>query len=80
MAAMLRHHSQMIHIYYLSLYPKFFKTPRQETVSQFFHRGGKDGIFTLEVQRRIKDSERYAQYLKDKGLFVIDDVAQKARD
>ncbi len=65
MAIALRRHSCFIGIYYRALFPLFYRTPIRETIGQFFDRDGIDGSLTLEVQRRVKDSEEYGRYLNE---------------
>lgn len=68
-AELLRHHSQLIAIFYQALYPKLFEASRDEVVPQFFERS-ENRELASEVQRRWENSERYTQYLKDNQLFV----------
>lgn len=70
-AELLRHHSQLIAIFYRALYPKLFEAPKQEVVSRFFE-CSENRELALEAQRRWENSERYTQYLKDNELFVPD--------
>ncbi|KAI0538799.1 kinase-like domain-containing protein [Xylaria digitata] len=68
LAVTLRHHSCFINAYYRGLFSKFYEGSREGVVNEFFERDGKDGEFSLSVQRRLKDSERYTQYLEANRL------------
>ena len=80
LAVTLRHHNRFLNIYYRGVYPVFYKTPRTDTVNQIFERDGKGGPSTLEVKRRLENSERYTQYLRDNNLFVPREVAKRAQE
>ncbi|KAI1113277.1 kinase-like protein [Nemania sp. NC0429] len=70
LAVMLRHHSDFLALYYRGIFRKSFKTPIDETLAQFFAADDSTGLFAQDVQQRLEKSERYTQYLKDRGLFV----------
>ncbi|ROT40647.1 hypothetical protein SODALDRAFT_338349 [Sodiomyces alkalinus F11] len=80
LAHILLHPSDLIHVYYRSMFPQLFHEPRAEVVARFFHDTGKNKTLVAEVQQRMADSERYTQYLKDNGLFVPDEETRKARE
>jgi hypothetical protein len=63
LAVALRHHSCFVNMYYRGIFPLFHKGSRDDVVKQFFERDGKDGLFTLDVHRKLGNSERYTQYL-----------------
>lgn len=68
LAVTLRHHSCFVNTYYRGVFPKFYEGSREYEVSKFFERDGKDGQFSLDVQRRLRDSERFTHYMEEKGL------------
>lgn len=70
------HPSSLVSVFYLFIYPELFRESRDKVVSEFFERD-ENGTLRLEVKRRIDGSERYTQYLKDNGLFVIDEYPQQ---
>ncbi|KAL2258059.1 hypothetical protein VTK26DRAFT_8774 [Humicola hyalothermophila] len=67
-AVTLRHYSRFVNTYYRGIFPKFYQGSREDEVRRFFERDGKDGQFTLSVQQRLRDSERYTRYLEENGL------------
>lgn len=78
-ALLLQHHSQLIDIFCLALYPKLFAAPRKEVVPRLFEQSENRDL-AREVQRRHAASERYTRYLKDNGLFVPSKEAAAARE
>lgn len=82
LAVALQHHSQFAMTYYLAIYPKFFKAPSAETVSQFFRerQDGGDGSFALQARRHVEASARFTQYLKGCGLFVENERVCKMQE
>jgi hypothetical protein len=71
LAVALRHHSCFVNMYYRGIFPLFHKGRRDDVVKQFFERDGKDGPFTLDVHRKLGDSERYTQYLNGQSSSLI---------
>ena len=67
-AVTLRHYSCFVTMYYRGIFPKFYKGPWEDKVNKFFERDGKDGPFSLGVQQRLRDSERYTHYLEKNRL------------
>ncbi|KAK3938431.1 hypothetical protein QBC46DRAFT_234149, partial [Diplogelasinospora grovesii] len=67
-AVTLRHHSCFVNTYYRGVFPEFYKGSREDVVNQFFECDGKDGQFSLGVQQRLRDSERFTQYMEENGL------------
>lgn len=78
MATTLRHHGHLLRLYYQGIFPKFFKTAREETVKRFLECDGTSGKFMLDVRQRLERSERYIQYLKDNNLFIPNKKATQA--
>lgn len=76
---LLQHHSQLLDIFYHTLYPRLFKAPRRTVVPEFFA-DSDNGRLASEVQRRYECSNRYTQYLKKNGLFVPDESARAVRE
>lgn len=70
LAVVLRHHSCFVNMYYRGIFPLFYKGSREDVVKQFFERDGEDGLFTLDVQRKLENSERYTQYLEENGFIT----------
>lgn len=58
-------------MYYRGIFPRFHNGSRHDVVKQFFERDGKNGQFTLDMQRKLEDSERYPQYLEENGLYRV---------
>jgi len=69
MAVILRHHSCFVNMYYRGIFPRFYNGTRGDIVKQFFERDGKDGRFTLDIQWKLENSERYTQYLVENGFM-----------
>ncbi|KAK0624528.1 hypothetical protein B0T17DRAFT_243428 [Bombardia bombarda] len=67
-AVTLRHHSCFVNAFYRGVFPKFYKSSREDEVNKFFERDGKDGQFSLGAQQRLRDSEQYTHYLEENGL------------
>lgn len=58
----LRHHSCFVNTHDRGIFPKFYnKDARGKVVRLFFESDGKDGVFSLGAQQRLKASERFAQ-------------------
>lgn len=53
-----------------------FNRPREQAIVEFF----KDKEHKEELEKQLRDSERYTDYLKDKKLFIVDEEAQRIRD
>ncbi|KAH9208501.1 kinase-like domain-containing protein [Leptodontidium sp. 2 PMI_412] len=68
LAVTLRHHNCFVNIYYRGIFPKFYEDSWEHVVNKFFNRDGKDGQFSLGVQQRLRDSERFTQYLEENRL------------
>ena len=69
LAVVFGHYSCFIKVYYRGVFPKFYKDPWEQEVKRFFECDGKDGQFSISVQQRLRDSERYADYLKKTGAL-----------
>jgi len=82
LAVALRHPSEFTSTYYEAMYPKFFQAYSDKTVASFFEKDGGSGSDgpAAQARRYVEASERYTQYLKDNGLFVVDERAQKLRE
>lgn len=72
----LQHPTSLIRVFYKFIYPKMFQETRYELVPRFF-KSYRNWPLELEVQQRLDASRRYTQYLKDSGLFVVDEESQK---
>ncbi|PHH89187.1 hypothetical protein CDD83_6525 [Cordyceps sp. RAO-2017] len=70
------HPSSLVLVFYKFIYPELFRESREKVVPEFFSNDENEAL-ALEAQRRIDRSERYTQYLKDNGLFVVDEYSQK---
>lgn len=68
LAVVLRHHSCFVNIYYRGVFPKFYKDSWEHIVNKFFNHEDKDGQFSLSVQQRLMNSERFTQYLEENRL------------
>jgi hypothetical protein len=81
LAEILQRHSNLLHIYYKFIFPRCFSKPRQEVVAEFLQ-GSRHGSknCTSKVQERMDDSNRYIQYLKDKGLYIPDEQIRQERE
>ncbi|KAH6973775.1 hypothetical protein BKA56DRAFT_106471 [Ilyonectria sp. MPI-CAGE-AT-0026] len=78
-AELLQHHSQLVAIFYRTLYPRLFEAPKDDVVPGFFQRDQNKGL-ALQAQRQFESSEHYTQYLRDNGLFVPDRDEEEARE
>lgn len=60
--------SDLVWLFYKFIYPKLYKKPRDEVVPRFFqlpeNKDLREGL-----ERRLRASERYTQYLKDNNLL-----------
>ncbi|RMI97933.1 hypothetical protein CDV36_016177, partial [Fusarium kuroshium] len=76
-AQIFRQPSTLSGVYYKFIFSQLFKgEDRTSVVSRFFERDqGVAGTLAAEVERRIEESSRYTQYLKDQGLYVVDQEA-----
>lgn len=72
----LREPLKMLTVFYKSIYPTILNTPRELVIAEFF----RDEKQKEELEKRLRDSERYTNYLKDKKLFVVDEEAQRMRE
>ncbi|EXM12654.1 hypothetical protein FoTM2_013681 [Fusarium oxysporum f. sp. vasinfectum] len=75
-AQIFRHPSSLIRVYYKFIFPRLFGGDRASVVPEFFERQNIAKTLAVEVKNRIEESRRYTQYLKDQGLFVIDQRSQ----
>jgi hypothetical protein len=80
LAHILQDHWCLITVYFVFLYQRFFVENYSTLVPTFFQGNRKQQSLALEVERRVKTSEEYAQYLKDKGLFVPSEEAIRDRE
>lgn len=72
--AALLQHQNFTHIYYTSLFPKFYKDiRRRDMLCRFFDQDGHDGIFNKAVKQKLHMSGVYKQHLKDNGLLIRDE-------
>ncbi len=79
MAILLRHHSHFVGLYYVGVFLKCNKTPREEMIRQFLEQDGENRPFSVDIRQRVEQSERYVQYLKDNDLFVPDEHVTEMR-
>ncbi|KAG5790662.1 hypothetical protein H9Q69_010284 [Fusarium xylarioides] len=77
LAEILQDHSKLLRIYYKFIFPQYFKKPRQEVVAEFLQSSKN---YTLEVHKRVADSEQYTKHLKDSGLYVPDNEARQEQE
>ncbi|KID81589.1 phosphotransferase enzyme family protein [Metarhizium guizhouense ARSEF 977] len=75
----LQHPASLIRVFYRFIYPKMFQETRHEFVPRFF-KSYRNWPLELEVRQRLDASCRYTQYLKDSGLFVVDEESQKINE
>ncbi|TAQ89082.1 hypothetical protein B7494_g2604 [Chlorociboria aeruginascens] len=68
LAVALRHHSCFVKTYYKGIFPKFYQGSREDAVSHFFKCNAMGGHMSLDVQQRLRDSERFTQYMEENGL------------
>ena len=67
-AVALRHHSCFVSTYRNRVFPMCCTDPWKDVVSQFFEQDGEGGQFSLDVQRRVRDSESFTHYMEANGL------------
>ncbi|PNY23580.1 Aminoglycoside phosphotransferase [Tolypocladium capitatum] len=76
--AALLHHQNFTLIYYLVLFPEFYKDiGRRDKIREFYERDA-GGVFNDAVRRKVEASEKYARYLHDNGLSD-DEASQDAQ-
>ena len=63
-------------IFYKSVYPRLFSTPKKETLENFFL----STTWRDEIGHRIRSSERYTQYLKANNLYKVDEEEQQRKE
>lgn len=66
-AEILRQPSSLIRVYYKFIFPKLYKSHRDDIVPGFFERN--DNL-AQQVQHQIELSDHYTKHLKDQGLLV----------
>lgn len=76
MTQIFRHPSSLICVYYKFIFPRLFKGDHTSAVPEFFKHKDIARTLKVEVKHRIEESMRYTQYLKDQGLYVIDQQSQ----
>lgn len=76
-ATILRHPSDLMAVYYSSIFRKVFgpTAKRDDEICKFFDQVD-DGSLAEQVALQIEKSKRYTQYLESKGLLV-DDVRRR---
>lgn len=68
LAVIFGHHSSFVNAYYRGVFPMFYESSWGQEVKQFYECDGPDGRFSLDVQQRLRESKRYAQYLEKLGV------------
>ncbi|KAL1862872.1 hypothetical protein VTK73DRAFT_6591 [Phialemonium thermophilum] len=68
MGYILQDPSDLVLLFYKRIYPKLYDEPRDKVVPVFFQRSENKQLREV-VERRLRASERYTQYLKDNNLF-----------
>ncbi|RSL77071.1 hypothetical protein CDV31_017347, partial [Fusarium ambrosium] len=59
--------SDLVWLFYRYIYPRLYKEPPDAIVASFFQRSDNKKL-QLGLERRLRASERYTQYLKDNNL------------
>ncbi|KAK7393971.1 hypothetical protein QQX98_013245, partial [Neonectria punicea] len=59
--------SDLVWLFYRYIYPRIYKEPRDAIVASFFQRPENKKL-QLGLERRLRASERYTQYLKENNL------------
>ncbi|KND88481.1 hypothetical protein TOPH_06888 [Tolypocladium ophioglossoides CBS 100239] len=57
-------------IFYAFFAPKLYNVPIKDVKAEFFK---ENAVFAEEAQRRADRSQKYTQYLKDHGLYVVNE-------
>ncbi|EAQ88237.1 predicted protein [Chaetomium globosum CBS 148.51] len=71
LAVIFGHHSSFVNAYYRGVFPMFYESSWGQEVKQFYECDGPDGKFSLDVQQRLRESKRYAQYLEKLGPLLV---------
>lgn len=75
-AQIFRQPLNLLRVFYKFIYPRLFDEPREKAVHNFFNCEQNQ----KELEKRLRRSERYTQYLKDNDLYVVDLEAQRVSD
>jgi hypothetical protein len=62
LAVIFRHHSCFVNAYYRGVFPMFYESSWEQEVKQFYECDGEDGKVSIDVQQRLRESERYARH------------------
>ena len=66
----------LVDVFYKSIYPRLFDIPDKEALRRFFL----DQQWQEEIRRRLRSSDRFAQYLKANNLYTVDEETQRLKD
>ncbi|KAH8907511.1 hypothetical protein BR93DRAFT_977431 [Coniochaeta sp. PMI_546] len=72
MAYIFRDPSDLVWLFYERIYPRLYTDPADQAVSKFFQLPGNKELLA-SVERRLRVSEQYTQYLKDNNLLDDDE-------
>lgn len=79
MAQIFRQPSCLMRVYHKFIFPKLYDGEKASVIPKFFERQDIAKTLAVEVTRRVEESSRYTQYLKDQGLLVVDQQAQQTK-
>ncbi|ATY63013.1 kinase-like domain [Cordyceps militaris] len=66
----LLHHHALLHVYYLALFPEFFKGMRRQDKLEAFYRSSR--VFREAVRVKVEESRKYKEHLIADGLLNPD--------
>lgn len=75
-ARIFRHPLQLVDVFYNYIYPRVFDEPEDEALRKF----SASEQHQEEIRQRLQSSNRYTEYLKENGLYEIDERTQKANE
>ncbi|OAQ67946.2 phosphotransferase [Pochonia chlamydosporia 170] len=73
----LRQPETLIRVFYSFIVRKFFTGDCEQLISEFLARNGENRTLEEEIRHRVENSKNYSQYLREHGLQIIDEEAQK---
>lgn len=64
-------------MFYSFIFRKFFTGDREQLISEFLAQNDENGTLEEEIRHRVENSKNYGQYLRENGLQIVDEEAQK---
>ncbi|KJZ73857.1 hypothetical protein HIM_06750 [Hirsutella minnesotensis 3608] len=77
-AQILRQPSGLVEVYYATTFRRLFgRSVRLDAVVNDFFEKDKNQVFAQRVEQMLRDSGRYTEYLRTRGLLEVDDYSWK---